>query len=85
MAGCFMENLWKFNIKYENEFKNYYSNKNVLLDILVNNNTEATAICDISNGNEYCFYMIPLREYNNIDNNYVHAYSNLISDIGFLF
>ena len=27
--------------------------------------------------------MIPLREYNNIDNNYVHAYSNLISDFYF--
>ena len=29
--------------------------------------------------------MIPLREYNNIDNNYVHAYSNIISDIVFYF
>ena len=27
--------------------------------------------------------MIPLREYHNIDNNYVHAYSYIISDIVF--
>ena len=48
MFGCFMENIWKFNIKYEGEFHNYYSNKNALLDILVNNET-STANCEISN------------------------------------
>ena len=47
--------------------------------------SDQKAICDISNDNEYCFYMIPLREYHNIDNIYVHAYSNVISDIVFYF
>ena len=55
----------------------------MILLIVVQNGQKA--ICDISNGNEYYFYMIPLREYNNIDNNYVHAYSNIISDIVFYF
>ena len=51
--GCFMENKWKFNIKYQNgdtNYRNYYYNNHVLLDILVNN-IEKTALCEIFNDN----------------------------------
>ena len=49
-CGCFMENIWKFNIKYElsqGSFYTYYYSKHVLLDIMVNNE-KSTALCQIS-------------------------------------
>ena len=49
--GCFMENNWKFNIKYESEGESlYYYNNHALLDILVNE-VESTALCKISYNN----------------------------------
>jgi hypothetical protein len=49
-CGCFKENSWKFNIKYElsqGSFNTYYYSKHVLLDIIVNNE-KSTALCQIS-------------------------------------
>ena len=49
-CGCFMENSWKFNIKYEfsqGSFYTYYYSKHVLLDIMVNNE-KSTALCKMS-------------------------------------
>ena len=50
-SGCFMENIWKFNIEFElteGEIQSYYYSKYVLLDILVNGE-ESTALCQINN------------------------------------
>jgi hypothetical protein len=49
--GCFINGVWKFNIKYEftEGYKNYINN-HVLLDIMVNG-LESTALCSISSNN----------------------------------
>ena len=74
-AEVLFTSLYTFRLRLPND--NY--NELILVQ------SDQKAICDISNDNEYCFFMIPLREYHDINNIYVHSYSNISSDITFYF
>ena len=74
-AKVLFTSLYTFRLRLPNE--NY--NELILVQ------SDQKAICDIENNNELCFFMIPLREYHDIDYIYVHAYSNVNTDIVFYF
>ena len=72
-SNALFTSLYTFRIRLPNE--NYKE--------LIPVESDQKAICEIDDDNDYCYFIFPIREYHSLDYIFVHAYSNITSDIIF--